>query len=398
MAAIGLMTAFALYRWNGRVFAWIKAVSLYCTPFLAWTLVLATVKALNSSPPSVEGPTSTPASVRVGSAHRVVWIIFDELEQRIGLEHPDSQERISEFIKLQSEAFCATNAFPPSDSTMLSMPALITGQLVRAARTVGFDDLVLHFAGSDEETTLKAAPTIFKRASSAGLNCAVVGWYHPYHRLFRGFVETCHFEPFPPYGYLEGDTFRTALFRQIVDAVFPLAGRLLHATVHDQLMVHALEAVSRPDLDLILLHLSVPHPPYIFKSALDFLNPKTFRSSSGYVRNLELANKDLGLLREEMTRSGLWGRTTVIVSSDHWWRESARYDGVVDKRVPFIVKLASENRHVIYPRSFNAVSTQGLIFSILQGEVTTAEEISAWIEESGTVAAPLISSNSDHGM
>ena len=82
--------------------------------------------------------------------------------------------------------------------------------------------------------------------------------------------------------------------------------------------------------------------------------------ATGYFNNLALAYRFLGQLRHAMETSGAWDKSWVIISADHSWRDSRIYDGVIDLRVPFLVKapgagqhlnICAPNEHRVNPRS-----------------------------------------------
>jgi hypothetical protein len=94
-----------------------------------------------------------------------------------------------------------------------------------------------------------------------------------------------------------------------------------------------------------------------------------------------------------MERAGVWDETFVLVSSDHWWRteiwregrfwteeDRALTGGLIDRRVPFILKLAERNTHFTYEPSFNTVLSHDLLLALLRGELSSAAEVAAWID------------------
>ena len=102
--------------------------------------------------------------------------------------------------------------------------------------------------------------------------------------------------------------------------------------------------------------------------------------TQGYVDNLALADRTLGDLRQAMEQAGLWDKTWVLISSDHWWRESARYDGRTDHRVPFLLKPAEATGTLDYPPAFNTILSADLLLAILKGEVTRAGQLVPWLD------------------
>jgi hypothetical protein len=94
-----------------------------------------------------------------------------------------------------------------------------------------------------------------------------------------------------------------------------------------------------------------------------------------------LTDLNLGELRREMEGAGVWNDTTVIISSDHWYREANEMDGKMDHRVPFMIKLSGQTTGATYDRPFNTVLTQDLMLAILRGEVSTPQHVTRWLDE-----------------
>ena len=142
-----------------------------------------------------------------------------------------------------------------------------------------------------------------------------------------------------------------------------------------RILEHAKVVVKNRDFGLVFLHLPIPHHPFIYDR---FKNAMSSRPDRNYEDNLALTDRTLGELRREMEGAGLWEDTTVIVTSDHWWRTPI--DGKIDKRIPFIIKLARQNAGMTYEAKFNTVLTSRIVTALLKGEVTTADTAVKWLE------------------
>jgi len=88
---------------------------------------------------------------------RVVWIIFDETDYRLAFEKRPANVPLPEFDRLRHESLAAEHAYPPGDSTIISMPALITGRRLLQVREDGCDlDLTLAQSGATEKWSARA--------------------------------------------------------------------------------------------------------------------------------------------------------------------------------------------------------------------------------------------------
>jgi len=150
------------------------------------------------------------------------------------------------------------------------------------------------------------------------------------------------------------------------------------------------------NIELAFIHLPVPHPPYIYDRAQRVWDVTGERE---YLDNLALADRALGELRNAMEAAGTWNRTTVVVSSDHWWRSDfwrpvknfwSRGDAViqsnqVDHRVPLIIRLAGQKTGSTYDANINTVLTHDLILEILKKKVSGPDEVKDWLDRHRTI-------------
>src|SRR6266404_889647 len=52
--------------------------------------------------------------------------------------------------------------------------------------------------------------------------------------------------------------------------------------------------------------------------------------------------------RCSIENAGTWGETTVLFTSDHPYREAESFDGKSDPRIPYLLKMASQNGGGVY--------------------------------------------------
>ena len=93
-----------------------------------------------------------------------------------------------------------------------------------------------------------------------------------------------------------------------------------------------------------------------------------------------MADRSLGRLRAALKEAHVWDTTTVLMSSDHWYRQSQALDGKTDKRVPFLLKMAGQTAPVQCDTPFNTTLTQGLVVAILRKEVASPQDALAWLD------------------
>ena len=432
LGVLGLATGFVLatvllHRLVFRREQLIKlttALLLIVSPFVLVTFGQTASQWITFSPGDKFLEPSAPASsFQPQSRRRILWIIFDEIDFRLSfLDRPSSIE-LPEFDLLQNEALFAQSAYPPGGDTVLSLPSLISGRLVSWSQRTAPNELMLTFGDDQSSVPWSKQPNVFSKTRSMGFNTALAGWYHPYCRIIGNSLTRCFWES-PSTGFLLDKELAklvshsrpvavtTSMFRMAVKALIPESLRMLTASneeniwreyhLGDYIDIHkeALELVRDPNFGLILLHYPIPHPPGIYdRSKRDF----SFAASSNYLDNLELADRALGELREEMVKAGLWESTTVLISSDHrlradrvWrkhfmWKPSFTkvdpivFNSVRDERVPFILKLAGQRKGSAYESHFNTVLSHDLVLAILSGELSKAEDVTGWLDRHRTI-------------
>jgi hypothetical protein len=355
-------------------------------------------------------PASVAPIARKKPATRVLWIIFDEMDQRMSFsERPDSLE-MPQLDRIRSQSVFAVNAYPPAPLTYMSMPALITGKLVAKVTPVRADELMITFDGEQNAVGWSTQPNVFSEARLLGFNAGLAGWCHPYCEVIGGSLSKCDEVKEKNNDEI---TLKASMFLQaeglistiplVPQAAIPVIQRLdfvnrivtkgereKYTVRYKRVLESALKAAVDPDLDLVFVHSPAPHPPGIYDRAK---NDFSLESKNGYIDNLELVDHTIGELRSAMESAGVWDQTTVIISADHWWRtemwsrgpfwtreDEAASGGKMDHRIPFVVKLAGEREQLTYTAGFNTVVTHDLILALLRGEVTSPSSVAAWLD------------------
>jgi hypothetical protein len=377
-------------------------------PLVLLNLTLAARQLVQTSRAATE--VAKPAKIAGGPqlTSRVVWIIFDEMDYRAAFGERLPSVALPEFDRLRGQSLFATHAFPPAGMTIPSLTSLITGKTALAFKITSPSELMLTIAGASEQIRLSTQPNVFARTRSLGGRTGLVGWCIPYSRIIGGDLDKCLWPSSEP-----ARIFNSAFGASMLDLMWKTGKetgthipvlrvalnklgltqddwRVSHLEMWRQIQQKAIAAVTDPNLSLTLIHHCVPHPPSIFdRKRKDF----SVSANGAYFGNLELADRTLGELRRVMEQTGLWDKTTVLVSSDHWFRfrgshscadEVSFFAGKLDHRVPFILKLAGTSAGVVYSKRFNTVITHDLLLAILHGDIRDTQDLAPWIDRHKT--------------
>jgi hypothetical protein len=255
-------------------------------------------------------------------------------------------------------------------------------------KSLGPDRLELKFEDGSRSTDW-GANSVFPQARALGYNTGIVGWHLPYCRILNEVLTACWWDDVPSLansteasGLLQGALY---ISRGNLDGgSFSLVGSNLlvehFAAMYRMSTVRAKELATDPRMGLVLLHLPGAHDPLTYNRNSGTWDRRVSRPSA-YPDSLALVDRTLGEIRRAMVAAGEWDRTTLIVTADHWYREADRLTGRLDRRVPFLVKLAGQTGSLEYADDFNTIVTRDLLLAVLRHEITTPREIVSWLDQ-----------------
>lgn len=386
IAGVLLVLAFGL--WPVKVFPWAMYGLLIFSPFVLVTTAEAGWRAIRYDPAAFLDKTTVAPIPSDPSSPRVVWLVFDTMDQRLIFEDRAASLRLPEMDHLRGVSVYASRAYPPAGSTLGSIPSLILGKKVVAKRPAGPGDLLVSDNGTAADASWAGQANVFSRVRALGLNSAAFGWYHPYCRALAADLTQCHWVEFEEWVNVTGRTFAQSLLNQLGMIVYlPHAQSLAmeeRVRRRNELVSAALATVGDKSIQLLFLHLHGAHVPYVynrFESQFITTDPEGYGyNPQHYMDGLALADRSLGRVRRTLEEAHAWDTTTVLLSSDHWYRESQALDGKTDKRVPFLLKMAGQTAPVRFDTPFNTSLTQGLVVAILRKEVVSPRDALAWLE------------------
>jgi hypothetical protein len=314
---------------------------------------------------------------------RVLVVVFDELDYRLVFEERPAAIRLLEFDRLTEQAIKFTNVPSVSIHTKEAIPTLLVGKKVLRTTILDKETLLLHFNDAKDSQSLSSMPNLFSQVHQSGRSLSIAGVYHPYCRLFRELYKECLLN-WRTEGPLKSHESNHDLLRRMQSMfleAFPYPPYTVAAIWRYGVILQRIkEMVGRFDVDLIFLHIMLPHKPIIFDGHRERMTPFNY-SPWGYFDNLALTDKCLGELRRVLENTGLWDNTTVLVTSDHPWRKAKKYTGKSDKRVPILLKMPNQQRAVVYEKEFPPMRVKDLVLRILERQLVDPNMVIEWAEK-----------------
>ncbi|HWB82776.1 MAG TPA: sulfatase-like hydrolase/transferase [Bryobacteraceae bacterium] len=387
IACAGLFIAVRYHRRAAHIAGSILVAVL---PFCAITFAQAIWKAAHYNPTAYASRPLEPLLAAHGKTPRVLWFICDEWDYRLTFVDRNPAIPMPEIDRLRSVSLFADHAHPPGPETPISLPGYFTGRLVKSVEYDGPRELQVTYRGAGHAVPWSRQPNVFESAYGMGFNTALVGWFHPGCRILNG-LTFCEWWELAMQHNSMGHTFGTILPDQtrslFETTLFSPFGQSLslhqHIGVYHDILNTGLSIATDPKYGFMVVHLPIPHAPNIY-------DPRTgqFTLSNspihGYWGNLALLDRTVGVFRHAMKAAGTWDNTVVLFTSDHPYRESEALDGKSDPRIPYILKMASQENGIVYSQPFNAILTEDLLLAVLRGEVSTPADAAGWLDRNRT--------------
>ena len=339
--------------------------------------------------PGPNAVNNLPAANAVASNRpRVVWILFDELsyQQTFGDRYPSLH--LPNFDKLRQSSTMFTNVQPVANYTELAIPSILLNSVVVRTKYTYGNRLLAVETGERSFRPFDVAKTPFAAAQKVGLKTGVIGWYNPYCGMLAPYLNVCYWtnqEGIPqqygiydgfwkdlaiPWGHYLGDVFHSKENNWQA---------IRHLDTYQDLLRHSDQALEEPNIDLLFIHLPLPHPPDIYDRKTQKFDT-TGRAS--YIDNLALADKTLGQLLDLLQQSPRWKDTDVIVCGDHSWRtwlwsaksawtaedRLASHGGIYDSRPMLMVHAAGQTAPATVTAPYPLLRVHSILDDFIEGK------------------------------
>lgn len=359
--AVALRHAIPITRWYRRVLLAMSVFAAFVMIRGIW--ILATVNFDAFHLPARHPHPGLP------SAHRVVIVVFDEMDNEIAFTRRPTDLKLPNFDALRLTSVTFDSAYSPGPNTNEAMPSYLLSRRVESLRPLSVNSFSA-LLKDGRRVLSDTASSIFSGPAAAGARTALVGFALPYCRLrFTAMVDHCEEIPIVGGGTVDvqNEGFWSAVAQQ-TQSLLPFSGRRARIARLRVVTEIAADLAADSSYSLVLLHLPVPHYPWIWDRRTNQFRGNIL-GDDGYFGNLALADRVLGRMRDEMMRRGTWDATTFIVTSDHPWRLKLSQGRSSDGRIPLMIKLPGmkEGERIATPT--NSIVVSLLLPGLIDAEI-----------------------------
>jgi hypothetical protein len=377
------------FAFPARTFRVARGVALAAVPCLAITFLEPWFYVPFQSPLPPDPPLAQrlPGSPPV----RVLWIIFDEWDQRLSFPDRALGIHLPVIDNLAARSFTATRALAAEGGMMPvsrmattdALPILLYGKRIVDSGVEGAANRVIVF-DDGTSTVFGGGNSIFAQVRALGWNSAVAGWYLPYCRDFGSQLTDCYWDvkyelrssasptvpgAAPALFEAAGNETRMLFETTMFSAFGPSLVLTRHASEYQVLLAAARRYAADPSIGLAFIHFNIPHAPYFYDPQVGRLGHYGY-SETLYNSSLEWVDRSVGEILSSLSRAGLDSKTAIILSSDHPERNFTP-----DPYVPFIVHLPGRETGWVSVRPFPTIETANLVLAIARGEVKSSLEV-----------------------
>ncbi len=368
------ITLTALYfgfRFRNNLLASLQFSLLLFFPF-AFGVILQTFWFLGVA----EDVPKTNSVKREASQHnlKVIWILFDAMDERLFTSEEIDRKHIGEFLKFRDSSIVFSHAIKSNGTTMENIPSMISGRQVSKAEPVNSSSLRLWFEDSEVPVYWEEQPSVFHNASVRGLNASIIGFYHPYCRIFSGLVDRCVSFNFRSPVHRDYPDIGTAISEQV--RVLSPSYRTHNAIMNfNTILSETKSLLESNNTDLIFIHFPIPHPPSIWdRENSRYRSGLNKWSKTDYLDNVALANNTLRALRLQLENAGIWESSAILINSDHgasaYWRSRD-----MDDRLSLVLKMPYQQQRVDFSHQVKGSLVRSLIEGVFSGKYSNVGQL-----------------------
>jgi len=314
----------------------------------------------------------------------VFLVVFDEWSYPRSVRHGEWRPLFENVSLLCRQSVVFSRAESPDGNSRYAIPRLVYQCDLDSA----FTEEGMYWKTPDGDVSSREFPSLFTLARDAGYNTYLSGWFIPYGRVLGDQLDYCGpIRSFHVRGEsLSGEMGHAAL-AAAANMTDPLSRRFWRGLsnevnarrrwrIADDLFGEMERIISNcPSNSFVMLHVPLPHQPFVFNedgSYRGLVGRDWEDSPAGYMRNLKCVDLYVGRLIDTLKARGTFDDATLVLTSNHGWREEPEPDYRQGpdwcRHVPLVIKLPGQTsaRRVDTPLETNRLSP--LLEDIFHGQ------------------------------
>ena len=298
---------------------------------------------------------------------KVFLLIFDEFDQYYLEKNLGNFDYLNE---IYNQSYVHKNFYAPAKFTMDSIPAILTGNSIKKTyiKNGNFSFLNLN----NQKINFNYKNSLFNQNINKKISSSIYGLYHPYCRIFK--VKNC-------YDVYNFKRVKISFFDAIkILSDLTYLNKILkidpfNAVVSNDNMLSKFFYLNTNDFllsnsDIIYVHYPYPHLPLKTKNIIQL--DKRSNNLSDFEKNFLLVENTLINAKDTLSK---FDNSLLIITSDHWFRESNQ-----NKALPsvFISKIIGDNSSFKNINDNNASSIKGLIDLYFKDKISNNLDIKTY--------------------
>ena len=320
---------------------------------------------------------------------RVIFLIFDELDQKILNENI---RNLKNFSNLKENSINFENAYAPGRDTMNSISALLIGH--DGTGKIGHETNKYFFYGNNFKKYIDYQSSIFSNTQkdNATLIGSQVISYCIYininncsdstkdigdENLNKYFTTIYFFFNLLSFPFKEEtisseeikiDKTKSTILKKKYDKILNNEQKK-----YDRIIKNTFSAIENVEQEIVFVHFPFPHPPSIY--AQKFYDKNNNNLDYSYLANLKFSDYILGKILEKLKINSISQEILLIVSSDHGVRSEIKYRAQQARKVPLIINIKNSTYSYTINKKISSFHTKKLIEKFLKKEINDSHEI-----------------------
>jgi len=278
--------------------------------------------------------------------------LFDALDYSILYKNKKVDDDFPNIKKFSEQSENYHNAMSPSDNTISSITLLLTNSSKKELKVCG--NFLCEKEPNKKSVKFKTDDNFFLFAQSKNLKTSSVGWLHKYCSQYGVNLDFCR-----SYSLYNYSTYNRpfSLLNPIYTNLMLLPSKLpfgilkkpLYSKFHyrNSVQTHklALKIIKSGNSVFSFVHYNIPHSPFIYDGEQFLPSSKAFnQSQDNYRKQLQYVDRLFGELMLQFKKFNKLDSSTIILLSDHGFREILQEDR--KNHVPLLIRRGSSSKYL----------------------------------------------------